>query len=249
MSELIVNVSSLKDNSKANSMGKATQVKQICASLQSNDKFIRKKCFLDLKTFLNDPLVEQELRDIFTKNHIYFLNGLRDPSEAVREEAVQFVAFLILDKYPLSDFYLTYVFPILVERIGSPELVEESEEIRLNMLDLLNNIILKYSNCEELRPFLNDCVSILAETVKDKYPAIKDLSCRTVVSLSSALAKDFHMQAQTLLKPVLSCFSHQRFKIRVEAIHAVGEIVMHCTGEGNTPARYLFCWHSYVNNM
>ncbi|ENN76488.1 hypothetical protein YQE_06941, partial [Dendroctonus ponderosae] len=232
MSELIANVFSLMDNSRANSMDKASQVKQICASLQSNDKFIRRKCFLDLKKFLNSPLAEQELRDIFTQTHVYFLNGLRDPSEAVREEAVQFVAFLILDKYPLSDFYLTYVFPILVERIGSPELVEESEEIRLSMLALLNKIIFKYSNCEELRPFLNDCVSILAETIKDKYPSIKDLSCRTIISLSKALPKDFHMQAQTLLKPVLSCFSHQRFKIRVEAIHAVGEIVMHCTGDG-----------------
>ncbi|VEN39068.1 unnamed protein product, partial [Callosobruchus maculatus] len=214
---------------------KTGHVKKLCQNLQSLDRKVRKQGYIEIENFLSDPEItftNQELRNIFSETHMYILNGLRDKTETVREQAITLSNFLIIEKLPINDFYLTYLFPVIVERIGTVELIEESEEIRLQLVQLLNSIITKYSNTVQLKPFLNDCVIILAESVKDKYPAIKELSCQAIINLATALPQDFHMQAENLIKPVLTCFTHQRYKVRVESIHAIGEIIMHSTYKG-----------------
>lgn len=200
--------------------------KKICYNLKSDEKRTRKQALLDFQMFLKDTeFGTEELHDIFNETHLHLINSLRDKSEPVREQSVKFFHFYYIDKLPINDYYLTYLFPLFVERIGTVELVEESEEVRLQLLQLLRAIITKYSNTVQLKPFLNDIVTILCETVKDKYPAIKEASCMCVSELSTALPRDFHMQAEQLVKPVLSCFNHQRYKIRVEAIKCMGESV------------------------
>ncbi|XP_060523147.1 dynein axonemal assembly factor 5 isoform X2 [Cylas formicarius] len=210
-----------------------TVAKRICLGFQSQDRHVRKQCYKHLHNLLkNKELTNEDLKNVYCETHMYFINGLRDKTETVREEAIKFVTYLVAERLPLNDFYLTYIVPVILERIGTVELVEESEEIRLQMLQLLEIIIKRYTNTPQLKPFLNDAVLILSEIVKDKYPAIKELACKTVVELAKALPRDFHMQAESLLQPVLTCFSHQRYKVRVEAIKAVGEIIMHSSYNG-----------------
>lgn len=210
---------------------KVSTFKKICLNFQSQDRKMRKQTYIELELFLSktEDFSHQELKNIFNETYMYTLNGLRDKTESVREQAIVFIRFLYIKVLPLNDFYLTYLFPMFVERIGSVEIIEESEEIRLQLLQLLSDVITKYSGTEQLRPFLNDSVIVLAETVKDKYPTIKELSCNTIINLSKALPRDFHMQAESLVKPVLTCFGHQRFKVRVASVIATGEIVMHST--------------------
>ncbi|RZC34979.1 HEAT repeat-containing protein 2 [Asbolus verrucosus] len=211
--------------SEDNSAENVQTAKKIALILQSDDKKARRQALADLEKFLSNPNKEfsnQDLRNIFVETQMYTLNGFRDKTEIVREQAIKFMNFLIVDKLPLNDFYLTYVFPVLVERIGSLELIEESEEIRLELVKFLQAIILKYSNTEQLKPFVGDCVIILCETVKDKHPAIKELSCKCVIDLAQALPRDFHLQAENLVKPIITCFGHQRYRVRVEAIKAIG---------------------------
>ncbi|XP_044759585.1 dynein axonemal assembly factor 5 [Coccinella septempunctata] len=204
--------------------------KMICTKLQSEDRKQRKQALNDLQKFLIDKNPDDEtLRNVFNETQIYLVNTLRDKSEEVRETGISFLTSLVIHILPINDFYLTYIFPVLVERIGTVELIEESEEIRLELLLFLSKIISKYSNTEQLKPFLNDAVTILCETVKDKYPTIKESSCQCIVSLAQALPRDFHLQAESLIKPVLTCLNHQRFKVRVEGIKCIGEILMHCT--------------------
>lgn len=195
--------------------------KKAAMGLQSTEKKVRKQALIDLEKLLKGAQTE-DLRAVFTETHMYTLNAFRDKTEVVREQGIKFMQFFIIDVLPLNDFYLTYVCPVLVERIGSLELIEESEEIRLELVKFLQAIILKYSNTEQLKPFLGDCVTILCQTAKDKHPAIKELSCRCVIDLAEALPKDFHMQAENLIKPIVSCLGHQRFRVRVEAIRALG---------------------------
>lgn len=208
---------------------KIALVKSVCMGLKSLDKRKRKQVYVELQNIISNEkeFSDEDLSRIFCETHMYVLNGLRDKTETVRENAIKFITFLIIDRLPVNDFYLSYLIPILVERIGSVEVIEDSEEIRFQMLQMFDAILSKYSNTEQLKPFLNDCIIILSETVKDKYPAIKELSCRCIIHLAEALPKDFHLQAESLIKPVLTCLGHQRYKVRVESIYALGEIVMH----------------------
>nr|CAI5850053.1 unnamed protein product [Callosobruchus analis] len=142
---------------------KGGYIKKLCQNLQSLDRKVRKQAYIEIEKFLSDPdnnFTNQELRNIFSETHMYILNGLRDKTEAVREQAIALINFLIIEKLPINDFYLTYLFPVIVERIGTVELIEDSEEIRLQLVKLLNNIITRYSNTPQLKPFLNDCVII-----------------------------------------------------------------------------------------
>lgn len=220
---------------------KVVTAKRICYSLQSEDKRIRKQALSDFEKFLsNEPEISaQEHRDIFNETHMYTINALRDKVESVREQAIKFLTFYIIDKLPMSDYYLTYIFPVLVERIGTVELVEESEEIRLQLLQFLQAIIHKYSNTVQLKQFLNDIVIILCETVKDKYPNIKETSCKCITDLALALPRDFHLQCESLVKPVLLAFNHQRYKVRMEAIKCMGKYVF-CINAGFLSRKFRY---------
>ncbi|KAF5289722.1 hypothetical protein FQA39_LY03639 [Lamprigera yunnana] len=209
---------------------KINDVKKICYNLQCDDKRIRKEALINLEKYLSnaeDDFTEQELQTIFNETHIYTLKTFRDKTEAVRSQAIKFMSYFIIRKLPKNDYYLTYIFPVFVERIGNIELIEESEEIRLELLRFMMDIIVKYSKTIQLKPFLNDCITVLCETVKDKHPEVKDVSCKCITQLANALPTEFHMQAESLVKPVLTVFGYQRYKIRLEAVRCMGDIVMH----------------------
>lgn len=202
--------------------------KKLSLGLLSDDRKHRKQTYIDLRQLFTDSkFTDEELLIVFNETQLYTLNGLRDKSETVREEAIKFIEILIINVLPLNDYYLTYIFPIIVERIGSVEIVETSEEIRLQLVELLDKIVEKYSNTEQLKPFLNNIVTIYNQTIQDKYPSIKEKSLEGVIKLAKALPQNFHMQAETLIPPVLNCFAYQRYKIRLSAIKCIGEIVMH----------------------
>lgn len=202
---------------------KVSSAKKICATLQSEDRCVRKQAFVDLQKLLSAQLSQKELQTIFNEIHIYTFACFRDKVEAVRSQAIKFMSFFILDCLAVNDYYLTYLFPVVVERIGTVELVEESEEIRLQLLNFMHATVNKYFGTEQLKPFLNDIVLVLCETVKDQHPEIKEASCKCIRSVAQALPRDFHKQAQSLVKPVLTAFGYQRYKIRVEAVKSMGK--------------------------
>lgn len=199
--------------------------RKLCTKLQNEDRKQRRAALTEFLSILTTKTIDSEiLTNVFNETQVYLVNTLRDKYEDIRELGIKCLKHLI-QTLPVNDFYLTYIFPVLVERIGTVELVEESEEIREELVKFLYQIIEKYSNCEEMKPFLNDSFTILSKTVKDKYPAIKELSCRTIVLLAHALPRDFHLQAESFIQPVLTCFNHQRFRVRVEGIKCIGTLI------------------------
>ncbi|KAL1497905.1 hypothetical protein ABEB36_008787 [Hypothenemus hampei] len=208
-------------------------IKILCAKIKDGQRIVKTQSYSDLQTFFHtQTFTTEELLNIFSETHMHFLNGLRDKSDLVREKSCDFICDFIINICPKNDFYLSYVFPVLVERVGSPELIEECEEIRLKMVNFLKCIIEKYFEHEQLKPFYQDCITILCETLKDRSASIQIASCEVVILLSKALPKSFHLQAESLLKPTLKCFTHRNSKVRVKAVEATGKIIMHSTFRG-----------------
>lgn len=200
-----------------------SKAKKICCGLQSDNKRQRMQTFQDLIVFCKDDLLTPENHHvIFNEIHISTLNGLRDPSECVREKAIAFWHLFVVQKLCPNDYYLSYLFPVLTERIGTCEMIEESEEVRLKLMELVKAILEKYADSIYLKPFLNDMIAILRERLLDKFPNVKVISCRSITILAKALPEDFHMQAENLIEPVLTCLKHQRNLIRSEAILCIG---------------------------
>ena len=66
---------------------------------------------------------------------------------------------------------LALLLPILVSRLGSGEVTEPSEELRLQLLCLLSSLVEAASS--EMAPYLDDMILILQRTIVDPYPELK----------------------------------------------------------------------------
>ena len=70
--------------------------------------------------------------------------------------------------------YLPLVMPVLAARLGTPEITEPSEELRLNYVTYLSSVV---SICAaKMAPYLGDMISILQRTLVDPYPEVKKVS-------------------------------------------------------------------------
>jgi len=67
--------------------------------------------------------------------------------------------------------FLPFIMPVLVARLGTQEVTESSEELRLSLVSLLSSFMDLCSS--NMAPYLSDTVSILQRTIVDAYPEVK----------------------------------------------------------------------------
>lgn len=192
-------------------------------ALQSESKMARKQALLKIneEIFENPANKDCDLTVVFPEVYAYVLKSFSDASEGCRETAALIISNFI-EKLPLNDYYLTYILPVIVRRIGCPEIVEDSEEIRLVLIQLVHKILEKYRVSYLLSPFINDLTSILTKTVADPFPSVKLEACECIIIVTKSLQRDFHFQSESYVKPLLSNFAHQHFRVRVASIKAIG---------------------------
>ncbi len=64
--------------------------------------------------------------------------------------------------------------PVVVARLGSQEITEPSEELRLTLVSFLSSLV---DLCgAKIAPYLNDMICILQRTIVDPYPEVKKVS-------------------------------------------------------------------------
>lgn len=196
-------------------------------ALQSESKMTRKQALLKIneEIFENPTNKDCDLTAVFPEVYAYVLKSFSDASEACRETSAMIISNFI-DKLPLNDYYLTYILPVIVRRIGCPEIIEESEEIRLVLIKLVRKILEKYKVSQLLSPFINDFTSILTKTVTDPFHLVKLEACECIIMVTRVLQRDFHFQSESYVKPILSNFGHRHFRVRVAAIKAIAAVVL-----------------------
>ncbi|XP_046385055.1 dynein axonemal assembly factor 5 isoform X2 [Ischnura elegans] len=193
--------------------------------LLSEDKKKRKTALENIRNelFENNECQPEFLDQIYTQIQRNLLKCLSDNSEICREISISLITD-ILSTLPANDKYLISLMPILAERIGGQEVKEPSEEVRLLSVVLLKNIINKYGSL--LIPYLNEIIQILSKTLLDPYPMVKRESCECTSCTAVHLSKQFHMQSETVVKPLLKVISHQHFKVRVAGVKAIGDVIL-----------------------
>ncbi|XP_068631779.1 dynein axonemal assembly factor 5 [Battus philenor] len=202
-------------------------LEQYITTLQSESKIARKNAFMKINTeiFENPANTDCDLTIIFPEIYAYVLKGFSDSSEGCREISALIIANFI-ESLPPNDYYLTYILPVIVRRIGCAEMIEDSEEIRLLLIQLVHKILEKYKNTHLLSSFFNDFTNILTKTSTDPFPKVKLEACDCIILLSKILQRDFHLQSESFIKPLLTNFAHQHFRVRVAAIKAIGAVVI-----------------------
>lgn len=210
----------LKDHPKA-------ALEQYIITLQSESKMARKQALQSIneQIFENPANNDCDLTVVFPEVYPYVLKSFSDSAEACRDCAAKIIANFI-SKLPLNDYYLTYILPVIVRRIGCPEIVEDSEEIRLKLIELVHIILEKYKVPHLLSPFINDFTSILTKTVTDPYPKVKLEACECIITLTKIIPREFQFQSESYVKPVLSNYGHQHFRVRVASIQCMGKLLV-----------------------
>lgn len=211
-------MAAVDENSNAVLQGIARQIN----CLSEENRNTRKKALesirndtLDRKPTLETPVLQL----IFSEVLKPMLKEFSDPVEKCREISIG-ITYRFFEKITDPEEHLSYVFPVLVQRLGQTEIVEPSEEIRLQLVTLMFYLINKAGG--KLPVYLDDCVRILQRTLQDPFPEVKRESCQCASKLAKAVPQYFHMQSETLIKPLLLSITHQHSKIRTIVVETIG---------------------------
>lgn len=172
------------------------------------------KSLVDEDNTLAETVMRENIADICVR--------LNSDREQIKSQTVILLERLLQLTSP-TDQLLCHVTAALCRRLGAANIEEPCEEVRLQMVNLLDQIVqLCASYSTLLFPYFTSIKQILVKTLTDPFSDVRRVSCETVISLSNVLHKDFHMESEGFIKPVLLSFKHNNNKIRVAAISCIG---------------------------
>lgn len=193
-----------------------------CNELSSEDKRQRKRALENIKKVI---LTEKNIEDVIPSYEFVQKNLVRcfkDNSEAVRELSI-LIVLEVLKVLPTKELYISSIMPVISERLSGETVQENSEEVRLCLVMLLSEFIQKYK--DYLFHYLDDFINILVKTIVDPYPKVKKESCDCAAELAKSIPQYFHMQSESLIKPLLLTLGHQQYRIRVAGISSIGKLI------------------------
>lgn len=190
--------------------------------LGEENRNTRRNSLLNIKkeTVDRKPELEgSELKAVFSELLKPLLRSLSDPVEKCRELSIS-ILFAFFQRVSNPEEYLSYTVPVFVLRLGQQEIVEPSEEIRLQLVEVLSFIIEKCGS--KMGVYVEDCVRILQRTLVDPYADVKRESCKCSSMLAKSCPQNFYMQADSLVKPLLLNIAHQHSKVRLTIVETIG---------------------------
>lgn len=214
---------------------------RIWEDLQSTDRRKRLTAMKDLEKYCNTIVELRKIISLFDECYLHLLSCYADQYESCREQATITVA-TFMKNLPVNEFYLQNVIISMAARMGKPETIEESEEIRFLHMEQLNVIIDKYKKTNDndyLTVAYDDIIDILFKALKDPFPAVQKEACSCVVKLSKATAI-FHQKAEHLLHPLFTMLNHKHSQNRMAAIEACYSIALHLNPNSEMLLR-VFC--------
>ncbi|KAM4631833.1 dynein axonemal assembly factor 5 [Discoglossus pictus] len=168
------------------------------------------------------------LQEVFGELLKPLLRCLADPMEKCRELSILIITHCVRN-VPRPEEALPYMMPAVTQRMASPEIVEPSEELRLALTELLT---LTVEVCgKKLTPYLDEMIRILQRTIIDPFPDVKKESCKCASNYAKSIPDHFHMQAESLIKPLMQTISHQHSKVRIAVIQTTGTVIQYGNGK------------------
>ncbi|KAF3846359.1 hypothetical protein F7725_003437 [Dissostichus mawsoni] len=197
--------------------------------LNEDNKSTRKRALELIKRETVDKgLSSCVLQELFSALLKPLLKCLSDPMERCRETALTMTTEFIRC-VPKPEESLPYLMPCLAQRLGEKETLEPAEELRLLAVEMLT---LTVEVCgKHLAPYLTDMINILQRTIVDPFPDVRRESCKCTINVAKSLPEHFHMQAESLMKPLMQTIAHQHSRVRVSVVEATGAVIQHSNGK------------------
>eukprot|EP00297_Palpitomonas_bilix_P000224 CAMPEP_0113901314 /NCGR_PEP_ID=MMETSP0780_2-20120614/21180_1 /TAXON_ID=652834 /ORGANISM="Palpitomonas bilix" /LENGTH=867 /DNA_ID=CAMNT_0000893903 /DNA_START=96 /DNA_END=2699 /DNA_ORIENTATION=- /assembly_acc=CAM_ASM_000599 len=152
---------------------------------------------------------------------------LGDSVEKCRDVTANFL-YEVLPTLPHPSAVIADLLPSIVARIGVKPSPEESEELRLLMLKVVDLFVT--TSPSAIAPHLDKVVDILTKTAVDSYPEIKKETARCVINVRTKLPDVFVHHSPAVIRALSGALSHQHSRVRAAALEAIGMAVC-CNGE------------------
>lgn len=212
------------------------KIEELCHDIQKPERIYRQNALKEFYEILQSyPPENEEITKIFDASYLHILKCYNDKYEIIRS-----LSCLIINAFipilPDNEFYLEVIIPVITKRIGMSEIIEESEEMRLELVEQVLLLVGKYKakTKKEDRLFnsYNNIIDILKKTLKDPHPNVQKRSCALIVAMASE--KCFHFRAEILSDPLASILGHRHSANRIAAIEALGKTLKYVLVKNNT---------------
>ena len=191
--------------------------------LSDDNRNVRRKALMAIENELvKHHLTSENFEIVFIEILLnQLLKSSVDSVEKNREISLKLIEDSLF-KLSQPEKILGVTISALVKRLGQQEILEPSEEIRLQSVNLLYNLIDVCS--KNISPFVGEIIKILQQTLLDSYPEVKKSSCSCASLLAKSCPQYFHMESELLIQPLLLSITHQHSKVRVKVINTIGSI-------------------------
>lgn len=188
-------------------------------SQKDSNKMVRKNSIDALKKQLtesfkpNKPASALDFSDESLKLILKMVLGsLNDPAEKCRELSADILKIVLEHMANWSDESTSAVILAFNQRLGGREVKETSEEIRLQLYNLLVQLVEMKSSLQmhTFEVHLTELVALMQNAIADSYPEVKKVGCQCARLVANRLSKgNFHMQSEQLVKTLLANIVHQ----------------------------------------
>jgi len=217
--------------------------------IQNHERSVRQRALKELLEFCETSANSAGAIEIFDCFFLCLIKCYNDKYEMCRSLSCSVVSE-ILKNLEQNDYYLSLLVPVIAKRLAAEE-VEESEEMRLQLLQQLSIIINKYKGLSKtgavqahaadedrlLKPY-NEIIDILKTSLFDSYPAVLK-ECCDIIQITSVASPSFHYRAEALAEPLIRLLKHRHSVIRVAAIEALGTVCLNIHSNGELVKRII----------
>eukprot|EP00249_Psilotum_nudum_P028937 c38967_g1_i1 orf=56-1240(-) len=153
------------------------------------------------------------------------LKVLNDNVEKCRELAVLLISSVV-KQISQVEHTAKLVVPAIAERIGHLPVQEDSEEIRLLSLNVLNNVLVRCS-AVTLKSILDPLCQMLCVSLADPFQEVKKAASRVIVSVVQQTDVILVGKSESLLNALIPNLKHAHSQVRLSILQAVNA-VMRC---------------------
>jgi dynein assembly factor 5, axonemal len=204
--------------------------------LKDENKFQRKNALESMKKQLAESF--KASTDVTTKFPFEItktilrstLNAWNDSVEKCRECSCEIVKIILENLQNWDTDMTSMLLMTLYQRLGGKDVKEQSEEIRLELYKLTQKLIEDKSSQQKtiFEVHFQELVSILCNSFNDMYPEVKKTGCLCARLLAFKLkGSNFHMQSESLVKPLLTNLTHQHSRVRKDIVECLCDVVMY----------------------
>ena len=149
--------------------------------------------------------------------------GVSDPVEKCRELSLSLLkACFGIASASLSGEVVLRVVRCLCERVGEVPFLEPTEELRLQVLELVALVLAHPASAATTPQIADLALAALAKALTDTFPSAKRAGAELVCKLAERVPRSVQMAFKSLLKPLAGNATHQHSKTRSITVQAIG---------------------------